>query len=47
MSRNPNLKTGDIKDNERFFVVEVLTQENSFVDKVQVDKDTGLMRSIY
>jgi hypothetical protein len=47
ISRNPNLKTGDIEDNERFFVVEVLTQEDSLVDKVQVDKDTGLMRSIY
>jgi hypothetical protein len=47
ISRNPNLKTGKIEDIERFFVVEVLTQEDSLVDKVQVDKDTGLMRSIY
>jgi len=46
-SRNPNLKTGEIKEKERFFVVDIVTRDGSLVDKMEVDKDTGMMRSVY
>jgi hypothetical protein len=45
--RNPNLKLGTIKEEEAGFVVEILTKENSLVDKLLVDKRTGTFRSIY
>lgn len=46
-SRNPNLKAGDIEEKERYFVVDILTNDGSLVDKMQIDKETGMMRSIY
>ncbi len=46
-SRNPNLKLGDIKEKEGSFEVDILTKGGELVDKMQVDKQTGLMRSIY
>jgi len=46
-SRNPNLKTGGIEDKERFFVVDIVTRDGSLVDKMEVDKETGMMRSVY
>ena len=46
-SRNPNLKIGKIEEKDDFFEVEILTQQDSLVDKMQVHKKTGLMRSIY
>jgi len=46
-SRNPNLKLGVVKDLGHAFEVEILTKENSLVDKVIVDKGTGWMRSVY
>lgn len=46
-SRNPNLKAGAVEDKEKVFVVDVLTRDGSLVDKIEVDKDTGLMRSAY
>lgn len=46
-SRNPNLKSGDVEDKERYFVVDILSKEGSLVDKMQIDKETGMMRSIY
>jgi hypothetical protein len=45
--RNPNLKLGEIKDLGHGFEVEILTTENSLVDKILVDKKTGWMRSVY
>lgn len=45
--RNPNLKLGTIKEEEAGFVVEILTKENSLVDKLLVDKRTGTFRSLY
>jgi hypothetical protein len=44
---NPNLKLGDIKDEGSAFEAELLTQNNSLVDKLIVDKNTGRMRSAY
>jgi hypothetical protein len=44
---NPNLKLGHIKDEGPSFEADLLTQNNSLVDKLLVDKDTGRMRSAY
>lgn len=46
-TRNPNLKLGKIKEKENYFEAEILTKENSLVDKILVDKFNGWMRSIY
>jgi hypothetical protein len=46
-SRNPNLKLGDIEDKENYYVVDILTKDGSLVDKMQVHKKTGMMRSVY
>ena len=46
-TRNPNLKLGKIKDVGPAFEGEILTKEDSLVDKILVDKGTGWMRSIY
>jgi len=45
--RNPNLKLGKIKDAGTAFEAEIVTKDNSLVDKVMVDKATGWMRSAY
>ena len=44
---NPNLKLGKIKDEGSFFEANLLTQDNSLVDRLMVDKDTGRVRSAY
>ena len=45
--RNPNLKVGEIKDQGDAFEAEILTKENSLVDRILVDNRTGGMRSVY
>ncbi len=45
--RNPNLKLGKIKDTGNTFEAEIVTKDNSLVDKIFVDKMTGWMRSAY
>ena len=45
-SHNPNLKTGEIEDKDQFFVVDIVTQDGSLVDKMEVDKKTGMMHSV-
>jgi len=45
--RNPNLKLGKINDMGNTFEAEILTKDNSLVDRVLVDKYTGWMRSVY
>lgn len=44
---NPNLKMGTITDKGLYFEAEVVTKNNSLVDKILVDKNTGWMRSAY
>ena len=44
---NPNLKLGDIKDEGPYFEADIVTKDNSLVDKLMVDKNTGTMRSLY
>lgn len=46
-TRNPNLKLGKIKEKDNYFEAEILTKDNSLVDKIIVDKYSGWMRSIY
>ncbi len=46
-TRNPNLKLGKITDKDHYFEAEILTKDNSLVDKILVDKQTGWMRSEY
>jgi hypothetical protein len=46
-TRNPNLKLGKITDKDQYFEAEIVTKDNSLVDKILVDKQTGWMRSIY
>jgi hypothetical protein len=44
---NPNLKLGKIKDEGSFFEANLLSQNNSLVDRLMVDKDTGRIRSAH
>ena len=46
-SRNPNLKVGGVEEKEDFFEVDILSKGGDLVDKMQVDKETGMMRSAY
>jgi hypothetical protein len=47
-TRNPNLKLGEITDKGSFFEAKIVTRKNnSLVDKILVDKNTGSMRSGY
>jgi hypothetical protein len=45
--RNPNLKLGKMKDAGSAFEAEIVTKDNSLVDKLLIDKVTGWMRSAY
>jgi hypothetical protein len=45
--RNPNLKLGKIRDDGYAFEGEIVTKNNSLVDKILVDKNTGEVRSVY
>lgn len=46
-TRNPNLKLGRIDDRGYAFEAEILTRNDSLVDKILVEKNTGAMRSVY
>lgn len=46
-TRNPNLKLGKITEKDQYFEAEIVTKDNSLVDKIIVDKQTGWTRSIY
>jgi hypothetical protein len=45
--KNPNLKLGKIEEKDNGFEVDIVTKNNSLVDKILVDKNTGWMRSAY
>ena len=45
--RNPNLNLGKIEEKDNGFEVDIVTKNNSLVDKIIVDKNTGWMRSAY
>ena len=44
---NPNLKLGKITDDGSSFEADIVTKDNSMVDKILVDKNSGAMRSAY
>jgi len=47
-SRNPNLKVGEIEEKGDVFEAEIVTQKgDDLVDRVQIDRQTGWMRSVY
>ena len=46
-TKNPNLKLGKVTEKGNYFEAEILTKDNSLVDKIIVDKYSGWMRSIY
>jgi hypothetical protein len=43
---NPNLKLGKIKDLGKAFEAEIVTKDNSLVDKLLINKYTGWMRPV-
>jgi hypothetical protein len=45
--KNPNLKLGDLTDKGDYHQADVVTNEGSLVDKIQVNKMTGYFRSAY
>jgi hypothetical protein len=46
-TRNPNLEIGNITEAGDVFEAEIVTKDNSLVDKVLVDKSSGWIRSAY
>ncbi len=46
-TRNPNLKVGEITEKESVYEVTLVTQDDSLVDRLIVDKQTGWFRSAY
>jgi zinc resistance-associated protein len=46
-TRNPNLKLGKIEDSGNAFRAQIVTKENSLVEEVLIDKDSGYMRPAY
>ena len=47
-SRNPNLKVGEVEEKDEVFEAEIVTRKGEeLVDRVQIDRRTGWMRSVY
>ncbi len=46
MMGNPNLKLGTVKEEADRFTAEIVTKEDSLVDRLQIDKRTGFIRPI-
>jgi len=46
-TRNPNLKAGKIEDSGNAFKAQIVTQDNSLVEEVLIDKRSGYMRPAY
>ncbi len=44
---NPNLKVGQITEKDEVFEARIVTKDNSLVEKVIVDKETGWMKKKY
>lgn len=44
---NPNLKLGDVETGDDHFIATIVTQDDSLVDKLRIDKETGWFQSIY
>jgi hypothetical protein len=46
-TRNLNLKLGKVTEKGAYYEADIVTKDNSLVDKILVDKYTGWMRSAY
>ncbi len=46
-TRNPNLKLGKITEKDKGFEAEIVTKDNSLVNKIFIDKETGRTKPIY
>jgi hypothetical protein len=46
-SRNPNLQLGKVTEKGAYYEADIVTKDNSLVDKILVDRYTGWMRSAY
>jgi hypothetical protein len=46
-THNPNLRLGEIRDVGRGYEAEIVTKDNSPVDRLFVDKDSGMVSSVY
>lgn len=46
-SGNPNLKQGKVTETDHEFEVELVTKDNSLVEKILIDKQTGWMTLTY
>ncbi len=44
---NPNLKQGKTKETEHDFEIEIVTKDNSLVEKLLIDKHTGSVQPTY
>lgn len=44
---NPSVKPGEMKDLGHAFEAVIVTKDNSLVDKIPVDENTGWIRSAY
>jgi hypothetical protein len=44
---NPNLKLGDVETEDDHFIATIVTKDDSLVDKLKIDKETGWFQSIY
>ncbi|MBI4795710.1 MAG: PepSY domain-containing protein [Deltaproteobacteria bacterium] len=47
ISGNPNLKVGKVTPKNDAYEVDIVTKDDSLVDKIQVNKQTGWFRSAY
>lgn len=46
-TRNPNLKLGKITEKDKGFEAEIVTKDNSLVNKIFIDKETGRTKPVY
>lgn len=44
---NPNLKLGKIVEKDRYFAAQIVTKDNSLVQELRIDKDTGRIYPVY
>lgn len=47
ISTNPNLKVGPVTEQDGNYVADIVTKDNSLVEKVVVDKKTGWIKVTY
>ena len=43
---NPNLKLGEVKEEDGSFVADITTKDGSLVDRLRIDKQTGFLRPV-